>query len=121
MINPKKARYALGVIRLVNGTVALAAPDRLVKTFGADPEVNGAAIYALRLFGVRTIVLGIQLLRAEGETLDDALRWALPIHATDTASVVLAGVLGQLPKKAAVTGTVVSSLNTMLAWSAGRD
>ncbi len=112
------ARYALGAIRLTNGTIALVAPKRLVKTFGADPETNGAAVYALRLFGVRTVCLGLVLLIAEGPVLEDAVRYALPIHATDTMSAVVAGLTGQLPRRAAVTGAVVSAFNTALAAAA---
>lgn len=112
------ARYALGVIRLVNGTLALVIPARLVKMFGEDPKNNGPALYALRLFGVRTVVIGAQLLLARGGALEDALRYALPIHASDTASAAIAGVKGHLPRKAAITVVVVSSLNTVLAYVA---
>lgn len=116
----RRAAKALGAIRLVNGTLALFAPARLVKQFGVDPADNGAAVYALRLFGVRTIFLGWQLLTAKGEVLNDALLYAVPIHASDTTAAVLAGVSGQLPKKAAATGAVVSGLNTVLAVYARR-
>jgi len=109
------ARYALGAIRLTNGAVALLAPKKLVKTFGVDPETNGAAVYALRLFGVRTVYLGLVLLVAEGPVLEDAVRYALPIHASDATSAVLAGLGGQLPRRAAITGAVISSVNTGLA------
>lgn len=115
MLKPRHAQYALGGIRLVVGSIALAAPDRLIKTYGADPASNGAGVYALRLFGVRTIYLGFQLLLGDGDVLDEALRAAVPIHACDTISAVMAGVSGQLPRKAALTGTALSSLNTVLA------
>ena len=120
MLKPRHAKYALGTIRLVVGSVALSAPDRLVKTYGADPASNGAAIYTLRLFGVRTIYLGFQLVLGDGDVLDDALRAAVPIHACDTISAVIAGISGQLPRKAALTGTALSSLNTILAVLANR-
>jgi hypothetical protein len=119
-LTPVRARKALGAIRLVNGVLALAAPKRLVKTFGADPETNGPAVYALRLFGVRTVVIGLQLLLADEDSLDDALRYAVPIHASDALSAAMAGFGGQLPVRAAVTGTVVSSVNTALAVIARR-
>ncbi len=120
MVNADRARSALGTIRLVNGAVALAVPKRLVKTFGVDPEANGAAVYALRLFGVRTVYLGLQLLLAEGEVLKDALRHAVPIHASDATAAILAGLAGQLPRRAALTAAVVSSANTALAVVANR-
>jgi hypothetical protein len=115
VITPQRARYALGAIRLLNGVVALGAPKLLIKTFGEDPDQHGPAIYALRLFGVRTIVLGVQLLFAGGDTLDDRLRYAVPIHAADTTAAVLSGVSRQLPPRAALTGVALSSVNTVLA------
>lgn len=121
MTKEYRARIALGVIRLVNGSLALAAPKRVVTMFGIDPEANGAAVYALRLFGVRTVLLGWKLLKSEGDALEDALREAPFIHASDTASAVLAGLTSQLPKRAAVVGTLFSSLNTALALTARGD
>jgi len=121
MTKGKTARRILGIIRLVNGAAALLAPNRLVKMFGLDPDTNGAAVYALRLFGIRTVILGIQLLKSEGEALDEAVRYALPIHASDAASAALAGFRGELPHRAAITGTIVSSINTALAALARRE
>jgi hypothetical protein len=107
------ARTALGVIRLVNGGLALLAPGRLTKTFGLDEQAGGPAAYVLRLFGVRTIYLGIALLG--GGDHDAELRRAPYIHASDTAAAVLAGVKGHLPPKAAATGAAMSAVNTALA------
>lgn len=114
------ALKTLGVIRLANGMLALLAPGRLITSFGADPAENGAAVYALRLFGVRTIVLGVELLVADERSAGDALRYAVPIHASDTASAAIAGLTGAIPRRAAVTGTAISSLNTLLAVVASR-
>jgi hypothetical protein len=120
--SPAKARKILGTIRLVNGTLALAAPERLIKMFGKDPADEGRAIYALRLFGVRTVFLGLDLLLAKDEeSVAAAVRWAVPIHASDTLSAAMAGLSGQLPPKAAVTGTLISSFNTALATVARRE
>ena len=112
-----RARQALGIIRLMNGTAALVAPRRMVRTFGVDGQ-TGPTIYALRLFGVRTVILGIQLLVAKGDALDDALHYAVPIHASDTSAAILAGFTGQLPRRAAFIGAVMSSANTLLALAA---
>lgn len=45
----RTARYALGVIRLVNGTVGLLAPQVLIRQLGGDPATSPAAVYAFRL------------------------------------------------------------------------
>ena len=108
-----RARTALGIIRLANGAIALLAPGRLTRTFGVDEEAGGPAAYALRLFGVRTIFLGLSILRP-GER-ESEVRRAPYIHACDTAAAVLAGLKGQLPPRAAATGAVMSSINTALA------
>jgi hypothetical protein len=110
---PDRARTALGIVRLVNGGLALLAPGRLTRTFGLDERSGGPAAYALRLFGVRTVYLGIALL-GDGDH-DAELRRAPYIHASDTAAAVLAGVKGHLPPKAAATGVVMSAVNTALA------
>jgi hypothetical protein len=119
-LTPRRARYALGVSRLVNGSLALAVPSKLVKTFGEDPADNGPALYALRLFGVRTVVLALQLLLADDASLPTHLKYAVWIHGSDTASALTAGVRHELPARAAATGTLLSSLNTLFAVTARR-
>ena len=57
-----KARYALAAIRIANGLLALVAPELIIKRFGEDPGQDAAAIYGLRLFGVRTVLIGADLL-----------------------------------------------------------
>jgi hypothetical protein len=64
------ARIALATIRLVNGGLALLAPEVMLRRFeagrqadpGAGPDPGRVAVYPLRMFGIRTVVLGIQLL-----------------------------------------------------------
>lgn len=114
----RPARTILGVIRLINGSFALLLPRRFTKMFGIDPDENGAAIYVLRLFGVRTVYIGLQLLTADGEELDGAVRDAPWIHASDATAAALAALRGQLPRKAALTGLAASTLNTVLAFLA---
>ncbi|MEA2703321.1 MAG: hypothetical protein QOJ69_1709 [Actinomycetota bacterium] len=115
----KIARTALGVIRLVNGAGSLFAPKFMAKRFGVDAEANPSVIYIMRLFGVRTIILGLELLLLKDEDkVRDAVRVGVLIHASDTTAAVIAGVTGQLPKKAAATGAVISAVNTALAVAA---
>ena len=114
-MNARKARTALGVVRLVNGTIALVAPDRFLHVIGIDPEQNRVATYVLRMFGIRTIFLGVDLLWGEGVVQDAAVKRAVVIHATDTVAAVLAGATGALPVRAAVSGAVTSTVNTALS------
>ena len=115
-----QARYALGAVRLFNGAATLFATRPFGKRLGVDPDTSPAAVYALRLFGVRTIYIGAELLFARGDHLRDAVTVAPAIHVSDTVSAVLAGAGGQLPRKSAWTAAVISFVNillSLLAWS----
>jgi len=107
------ARLALASIRLVNGTLALLAPNALLRRLGADPAVNKVAIYPMRMFGIRTVVLGVQLLIDAPSP--EADRFGVVIHATDAATAITAGVRRQLPPRVAVMTAGISLANTALA------
>ena|SRR6266566_5649162 len=109
------ARVLLAGIRLFNGAAALFAPTLAARQLGGAPNSNRAVIYVLRLFGVRTIVVGIELLVPDEGLRASALRYAIPIHASDTFSAALAGIQGQLPPRASIMLTVISGINTVLA------
>ena len=112
------ARYTLAGIRLLNGGAALFTPEELAKRLGADPETNGAVIYALRMFGVRTIAIGAELLVLRGEELDRSLRKGVVIHASDAVAAAAAGAKGYLPPRTAALTTLISTVNTGLAVAA---
>ena len=52
------AWQALALIRLVNGGLALVAPRWLARRLGVDPTAQPAMLYALRMFGIRTVLIG---------------------------------------------------------------
>ena len=113
------ARYALGVIRIVNGAIGLAAPAVIMRRFGENsPASNPAATYALRLFGIRTVLIGVDLLRMQGRELDHALRAAPIIHASDTATVLALKRSKQLAPELARPLALISGTNTVLALTA---
>ena len=112
------ARYTLAGIRLFNGTIALVAPGTLAQRLGVKPEAAPAAAYVLRMFGVRTVLIGLDLLLLEGDDLDRALRNGVVIHASDTLAAATAGVTGQLPATPAATATAISTVNVLLALTA---
>ncbi len=107
------ARLALATIRLVNGTLALAAPNALLRRLGADPDVNKVAIYPMRMFGIRTVVLGVQLLIDAPSPEADL--FGVVIHATDAATAITAGVRRELPPRVAAMTSMISLINTGLA------
>lgn len=114
------ARTALAVIRIVNGTVALVAPGLILRRLGTDAGREPTAVYPLRMFGVRTVLIGADLLLLRGEQRDRALRAAILIHATDTLSALTAGLRRELPPRAAALTTLISAGNTALAVTAAR-
>lgn len=115
---PDYARVVLAAVRLFNGSVALLVPAAIVRRLGADPEANPVAFYALRMFGVRTILIGAELLMPAGEARTRALRMAPLIHASDTVAAVTLGVRGGLPRRAGMTVILISMTNVILAFIA---
>ena len=109
------ARITLAGIRLFNGVAALFVPATLARGLGVDPEANPAALYALRLFGVRTVLIGAQLLLPDDGVRSHSLRVAPAIHALDASAALIAGQRGQLPQRAATMAAVISTVNTVLA------
>jgi hypothetical protein len=109
------ARITLAGIRLFNGVAALFVPATLARQLGVDPAANPAALYALRLFGVRTVLIGAQLLLRDDGVRAHSMRVAPAIHALDASAALIAGERGQLPRRAATTAAIVSTVNTVLA------
>jgi len=112
----EQARIMLGVIRLINGGLGILAPGVLVRRLGSDPAANPAALYAFRLFGVRTVLLAVELLLAKGPLREHVRRTALIVHASDTTAAALGAWRGELPPRAALTTVLISGVNTVLAF-----
>jgi hypothetical protein len=115
---PGLARVALAAIRIVNGSAALAAPELLARNLGVRRADNQAVQYVFRMFGIRTVVIGLQLLLPEGELRRASVRTAPIIHASDATAAALAGITRQIPARAALIATSISALNTALALTA---
>ena len=113
-------RVLLAGIRLFNGSVGLLAPWLIVRRFRDDPEENAVAAYALRMFGIRTILIAHDLLLPNEPARAHAVRVAPIIHASDTVAAVLAVRSGKLPRQTAGAIVAVSAINTLLALSMRR-
>ncbi|OXM64161.1 hypothetical protein [Amycolatopsis vastitatis] len=111
------ARTTLAGIRIFNGAVGLFAAHRMAAQLGSELGADKAFVYPARMFGIRTLVLGFDLLRLRDGSAADRrlLREAVLIHATDTAAAAYAGRRGELPAKAARLTTTISAVNTALA------
>ncbi|MGX1507628.1 UNVERIFIED_CONTAM: hypothetical protein RKD43_006253 [Streptomyces graminofaciens] len=78
-------------------------------------------IYVLRMFGVRTVVLGAELLfLKDPDELDRALRVGTLIHTSDALSAARAGQEGTLARGPAMAATAISTVNVALAFLANR-
>lgn len=110
------AHLLLGSIRFFNGAAALVVPANTARTLGTDPEANASSIYPLRMFGVRTLILGAELLFGDEEERLRSMRTGRFIHASDATAAALGGIRGQLPARVAVLLTAVSTVNTALAF-----
>ena len=113
------ARVTLAGIRIANGTLGLFAPDVLSKKLDVGESARPMG-YPFRMFGIRTILIGVDLLSRDPAIRRHAVRSAPLIHASDTISAWAAGKLGALPPKAAKTTTTISAVNLALALLANR-
>lgn len=113
------ARVLLASIRLLNGGLALLAPGFLARQVGVDPDANPGITYVFRMFGIRTVLIGAELLQPPGERRDDALHRAVLVHASDTLAAFLASLSGQFPKSGRII-VAISAFNTVLAVVANR-
>lgn len=114
-VGTSDARLLLAAIRLLNGAAALLVPQLLARRLGADPDTDPAVLYALRMFGIRTVVIGVDLLVQTGERRAESLRRGILIHASDTIAAALAGLSGRLPGRTGLMITLISLANTLLA------
>ena len=112
------ARFALAGIRMINGGIALIAPGVIIRRFDEEPGEDNAAVYGLRMFGVRTVVLGIDLVALTGDSLRRALGQAVIIHGTDTATAAWLGFSGRVKPRTAIPLMLISLTNTALAITA---
>jgi len=109
----RPARYALAAVRLVNGGVGLVAPGLFIGRFDPDRPASPAAIYAFRLFGIRTILIGLDLLRPA--RAQRAAREGVLIHASDTVTAASLAISGAVPRKTGIVTAAISAGNVVLA------
>jgi hypothetical protein len=86
---------------------------------GINPDENPGALYVFRMFGIRTVLIGAELLVQTGERRAEATRRAILIHASDTVAAFLATRSGKFPRNGRFI-VVISAVNTLLAVIANR-
>lgn len=114
----RHAHIVLAAIRFANGTAALLFPRELAKRVEVDADESPGLLYFQRMFGIRTILIALDLLTADRARTVRALRVGRIIHASDATAAALAGRSGNLaPRPAAIT-TAISLVNLLLAFVA---
>jgi hypothetical protein len=108
-------KQILATVRLVNGALALVVPDVLAGRLGVSTKTSPGLGYAFRLFGVRTVLLGVQLWRAPADPTNAVVRTAVLVHGADTAAAIVVLKLAELPRRSAMITVAISATNTALA------
>lgn len=114
------ARVVLGLVRIVNGALGLFLPTTLIARIDPENPPSPAAVYAFRLFGVRTVLIGLDLVRRSPEARAKAVSEAPLIHAADTATATLLTATGRVSVRTGAPLIAISGLNTLLAVLARR-
>ena len=109
------ARVLLAAVRLTMVTAGLLAPGLVIRRLDIDPTTQPAMRYPLRMFGIRTVLIGAELLTPDKRRRWHAERLAPVVHGSDTVSALLAWQLGDLPRRAGVMATAISAANLLLA------
>lgn len=120
MVLPDIARKVLATIRIVNGAAGLLIPEKLLGRLGVDTATDRSGTYPFRMFGIRTVLIGVDLLLLTGDELRRAEKLAVLIHAADTASATVTTVRNDLPRRQGLTAVGISAVNTALAVIAWR-
>src|ERR1700738_1184188 len=113
------ARILLACIRMLMGLLGLLAPGIPARQIGVDPDDNPGIVYVFRMFGIRTVLIGAELLMQTGDRRAEALRRAVLIHASDTLAAYLVSRSPYFPKKGRII-IWISAANTILALIANR-
>ena len=109
------AHVALAGIRFVNGMLALFAPYSLAQRLDVDADKSPALLYFQRMFGIRTVLIALDLVTGSEADRRRALQRSPVIHACDATAAALAGVRGNLAPGPARMTVAISLVNLLLA------
>jgi hypothetical protein len=108
-------RVLLAGVRLTMGTAGLLAPGLVIRRLDIDPAAQPGMRYPLRMFGIRTVLIGAVLRAENGRRRQHAERVAPVVHGSDTVSAFLAWRRGDLPRRAGAMATAISAVNLALS------
>ena len=113
--NDDLARVLLAGVRLTMGTAGLLAPGLVIRRLDIDPATQPGMRYPLRMFGIRTVLIGAELLTPDARRRGHAEQLAPVVHGSDTVSAFLAWRRGDLPRRAGAMATAISAVNLALS------
>jgi len=109
------AHLVLTAIRMLMGVLALVVPHWLAKRLDVDADKSPALLYFQRMFGIRTILIALDLVTGAEEDRQRALSRGHVIHACDATAAALAGARGNLAPRPARMAVAISLVNLLLA------
>jgi hypothetical protein len=109
------ARVLLAGVRLTMGSAGLLVPDLVIRRLAIDPASQPAMRYPLRMFGIRTVLIGADLLTDDHPRRHQAELLAPVVHGSDTIAAFLARQRGDLPAPAGTMATAISAVNLVLS------
>ena len=109
-MNPALARKILMSVRAAVGWSSLLLPGVVLRLFGVKGHLRAELKYALRLFGIRDVLLAYQLYQtqrpdAPAEELEEVLRQGIAVDSIDAVSALVAGASKGVGPRTAVMGT----------------
>ena len=110
--------------RVLVGGGALVAPRLAGRAFGIDATANPAASYVARLFGVRAVLMAVQLAGATPGNRTRVLRQHTAVDVVDAVAAVVAAREGALSRRAGAQATAAAIFEASLGlwllaqWSA---
>jgi hypothetical protein len=113
--NADIARVLLAGVRLTMGSAGLLVPDLVIRRLAIDPATQPAMRYPLRMFGIRTVLIGADLLSTSDSRRQHAELVAPVVHGSDTVAALLARRRGDLPAKAGAMVTAISAGNLAMS------
>lgn len=115
------AHFVLAAVRFINGALALFVPHQLAHRLDIDADKSPGLLYFQRMFGIRTILVALDLVTGSEADRARALRRAPIIHACDATGAALATVRGNLAPRPGRMAVIISLVNLLLALIARPD
>ncbi|MGY9072047.1 MAG: hypothetical protein ACKVHU_03760 [Acidimicrobiales bacterium] len=125
MLTPAQARRTLMSLRTLIGWSAMLMPRVLLRIFGVDPAAQPSTVHALRLFGIRDILMAYQLyqnqtIHSTADEMEETLRQGIAVDGIDAISGVAAGLRGDISLRTTLMGSGTAALAAALGYQ-GRD